>query len=78
MDREYVIKITDLGIGREIYSADYCWLEADQEKSLPIRWMAWESILMVSQLFVRLKPRLIQKSTFRVNSPQNQISGHLL
>ncbi|XP_044732901.1 discoidin domain-containing receptor 2 isoform X2 [Chrysoperla carnea] len=43
---KYAIKISDLGTGREMYSADYCRLEGIKEKPLPVRWMAWESILL--------------------------------
>jgi hypothetical protein len=46
------VKICALGtvINRLAYPADYCHLEGTgrQSQPMPIRWMAWESILMVS------------------------------
>lgn len=46
------VKICALGtvINRLAYPADYCHLEGAgrQSQPMPIRWMAWESILMVS------------------------------
>lgn len=46
------IKICTLGtvINRIAYPADYCHLEGAgrQSQPMPIRWMAWESVLMVS------------------------------
>ncbi|CAB0039584.1 unnamed protein product [Trichogramma brassicae] len=40
----YLVKISDLGSGRSAYSADYFKLE--DGPPLPIRWMAWESMLL--------------------------------
>ena len=40
------IKITDLGMSRTRYSADY--YHVDTNTVLPIRWMAWEAVLLVS------------------------------
>lgn len=42
--QKYSIKVSDFGIGKCLYSADY--YEFDGKEALPIRWMAWESILM--------------------------------
>lgn len=46
------VKIVALGtvINRISYPADYCQLEGTGRAAqpMPIRWMAWESILMVS------------------------------
>jgi hypothetical protein len=46
------VKICALGtvINRLSYPADYCHLEGAgrQSQPMPIRWMAWESVLMVS------------------------------
>ena len=39
------IKISDFGMSRSLYSADYYRIEG--RAVLPIRWMAWESILLV-------------------------------
>lgn len=43
---EYTVKISDLGLGRSLYSGDY--FDLDGRETLPIRWMAWEAILLVS------------------------------
>jgi len=47
------IKICTLGtvINRLAYPADYCHLEGGgwQSQPMPIRWMAWESVLIVSR-----------------------------
>lgn len=42
----YSIKIADFGMSRSLYAADYYKIEG--RAMLPIRWMAWESILLVS------------------------------
>lgn len=46
------VKICALGtvINRLSYPADYCHLEGAgrQSQPMPIRWMAWESVLLVS------------------------------
>lgn len=47
----YIIKISDFGMSRSLYSADYYWIEG--RVVLLIRWMVWESILLVSKLMVR-------------------------
>ncbi|XP_064615973.1 discoidin domain-containing receptor 2-like isoform X2 [Liolophura sinensis] len=40
----FCIKISDFGMSRSLYSADYYRIEG--KAVLPIRWMAWESILL--------------------------------
>lgn len=47
----YIIKISDFGMSRSLYSADYYRIEG--RVVLLIRWMVWESILLVSKLMVR-------------------------
>ncbi len=42
----YTIKISDFGMSRNLYSSDYYRIEG--KAILPIRWMAWESVLLVS------------------------------
>ncbi len=42
----YTVKIGDFGMSRELYSNDYYKIEG--KAVLPIRWMAWESIVMVA------------------------------
>ena len=44
----YTIKISDFGMSRNLYSSDYYRIEG--KAILPIRWMAWESVLLVSIL----------------------------
>lgn len=46
VSRGCTVKISDLGTGRSAYAADYFRVEG--RPPLPIRWMAWESMLMVS------------------------------
>lgn len=48
----YTIKISDFGMSRSLYSCDYYRIEG--RAVLPIRWMAWESILLVSTHIIRL------------------------
>ena len=43
---KYTIKISDFGVCRSIFSSDYYRVES--KALLPIRWMAWESVLLVS------------------------------
>lgn len=40
------IKISDFGMSRRLYASDYYRIEG--KAILPIRWMAWESLLHVS------------------------------
>ncbi|GFR08901.1 discoidin domain-containing receptor 2 [Trichonephila clavata] len=53
--RGYTIKIADFGMSRDLYSEDYYRIEG--RAMLPIRWMAWESILLL-QVFnaTEMKP----------------------
>lgn len=44
--KAYQIKISDFGTDNDQYSADY--YKVDPSTSLPIRWMAWESVFLVS------------------------------
>ncbi|XP_033175495.1 discoidin domain-containing receptor 2-like isoform X3 [Bombus vosnesenskii] len=44
VSRGYTVKVSDLGSGRNAYAADYFRVEG--RPLLPIRWMAWESMLM--------------------------------
>lgn len=45
LDRRLTIKIADFGMSRNLYSSDYYRIQG--RAVLPIRWMAWESILLV-------------------------------
>lgn len=49
LDRRLTIKIADFGMSRNLYSSDYYRIQG--RAVLPIRWMAWESILLVSVNF---------------------------
>uniref|UniRef100_A0A1B6DNW4 Protein kinase domain-containing protein n=1 Tax=Clastoptera arizonana TaxID=38151 RepID=A0A1B6DNW4_9HEMI len=42
--KNFLIKVSDFGMGQSLYSADYYDLHG--REALPIRWMAWESILL--------------------------------
>ena len=39
------VKISDFGMSQSLYSRDYFRIEG--KSVLPIRWMAWESVLLV-------------------------------
>lgn len=53
----YTIKIADFGMSRNLYSGDYYRIQG--RAVLPIRWMAWESILLVGPAHSRsLSPPL--------------------
>lgn len=50
---ELSVKVCSIGtvINRSAYASDYCQLEGTtgrQTQPMPIRWMAWESVLLVS------------------------------
>ena len=60
---QYTIKISDFGMSRSLYSADYYRIEG--KAVLPIRWMAWESVLLVSaQVLVVLLYMLLFKCNY--------------
>ena len=42
---KFSIKISDFGMSRRLYASDYYRIEG--KAILPIRWMSWESILLV-------------------------------
>lgn len=51
------VRVCTLGtvINRSAYPSDYCQLEGTgrQSQPMPIRWMSWESILLVSNFMDR-------------------------
>lgn len=51
MGKAYQIKISDFGTDSEIYATDY--YKVDANTSLPIRWMAWESVFLVRSDLIR-------------------------
>ena len=59
----FTIKISDFGMSRSLYSGDYYKVEG--KAVLPIRWMAWESILLVSNYYslILLSQMLIAETT---------------
>lgn len=46
--KNYTIKIADFGMSRNLYRGDYYRIQG--RAVLPIRWMSWESILLVSNV----------------------------
>lgn len=48
--KKYTIKIADFGMSRNLYRGDYYRIQG--RAVLPIRWMSWESILLVSDLWI--------------------------
>ena len=44
-----MVKISDFGMSRSVYANDYYKIEG--RTMLPIRWMAWESIFLVSDVY---------------------------
>lgn len=44
--KNYTVKIADFGMSRNLYRGDYYRIQG--RAVLPIRWMSWESILLVS------------------------------
>ena len=43
LDYEFIIKIGDFGMSRDVYSRDYYVMD-DLDKPLPLKWMALESM----------------------------------
>lgn len=44
----YTIKIADFGMSRNLYRGDYYLIQG--RAVLPIRWMSWESVLLVGPM----------------------------
>ena len=43
LDDQFVVKIADFGLSRDVYKTDYYRVE-DRHRPLPVRWMAVESL----------------------------------
>lgn len=52
--KNYTIKIADFGMSRNLYSGHYYRIQG--RAVLPIRWMSWESILLVRLISIFLSP----------------------
>ncbi|KAJ8977818.1 hypothetical protein NQ317_007519 [Molorchus minor] len=46
--RRYDVKVSDLGSYRLMYSTDYCQIAGS--RPLPVRWMAWETVLLLIKI----------------------------
>lgn len=44
----YTVKVSNMSLSKNVYSADY--FDFEGRPSLPIRWMSWESILLVRKI----------------------------
>lgn len=53
----YTIKIADFGMSRNLYRGDYYRIQG--RAVLPIRWMSWESILLVSDVQKKRKQKTV-------------------
>lgn len=77
LDRRLTIKIADFGMSRNLYSSDYYRIQG--RAVLPIRWMAWESILLVrgwTQQADRLNERIKHPAaSCRGSSPRRATCG---
>ena len=60
--KSYTIKIADFGMSRNLYSSDYYRIQG--RAVLPIRWMSWESILLVSRQTLKDNPLKIPYQAF--------------
>jgi serine/threonine protein kinase len=70
-----VVKISNFGLGRALYPMDYTDDDLLSDKSAPLRWMAWESVLLVSIFIsvIRHKSVSIFISVIRHKSPCTKI-----
>ena len=56
-----LVKISDYGMSRALYKNDY--YRSPAGCLLPIRWMAWESVLMVIKRFFGTRKKLVYGAT---------------
>lgn len=64
---ERPIKIADFGMSRNLYAGDYYRIQG--RAVLPIRWMAWECILMVRSPNIQIKQLISAITSTKVNRP---------
>lgn len=69
----YQIKISDLGRDRELYQQDYC-RPMGAIDPIPLRWMAWESVFLVSLSLVLI---IFNVDNFRTLTPAKLTCGLL-
>lgn len=78
--KNFTIKIADFGMSRNLYSGDYYRIQG--RAVLPIRWMSWESILLVNLLafcashlgLLKLKHILLSQELGSVHSLESPLS----
>lgn len=54
----YTIKIADFGMSRNLYRGDYYLIQG--RAVLPIRWMSWESVLLVGPVVLIGRDRKLE------------------
>jgi len=57
------VKVSDLGVARSLYANDYCCLRHGCP-ALPLRWMAWEAVVLVSYSLASVVLILLVYSVF--------------
>ena len=69
----YNVKISDFGVCRSIFNLDYYRMNGDT--LLPVRWMAWEAVLLVCvwTVTVRIKPCYGQDKTVEKNAYEHHV-----
>ena len=65
------IKISDFGMSRSIYKSDY--FKSQAGCLLPIRWMAWESVLLVSFIHMNIFFQCHQKVSMTPTDPIGEV-----
>lgn len=65
----YTIKIADFGMSRNLYRGDYYLIQG--RAVLPIRWMSWESVLLVGPVVLIVGNRT--ENGVRSNSSQLEV-----
>lgn len=65
----YTVKVSNMSLSKSVYSADY--FDFEGRPSLPIRWMSWESILLVKKhrlvvIIIIMMMKLIEVYTINI------------